>query len=95
MLPILTHGGVVKDYIAGEDIKNNDIYIVDTDTQQIRKPKNPDEWFYCQIVYVYETNRPWVMKGISDGYVISQEMIDNGTIKKGGRCRCWLGFFRV
>lgn len=27
MLPILTRGGVIKDYIAGEDIKNNDIYI--------------------------------------------------------------------
>lgn len=27
MPPILTHGGVIKDYIAGEDIKNNDIYI--------------------------------------------------------------------
>lgn len=94
MLPILTHSGVVKDYIAGEDIKNNDIYIVDTETQQIRKPKKSDEWFYCQVVYVYETN-PWVMKGISDGYAISQEMIDGGTIKKGERCRCWLAFFRV
>lgn len=39
MPPILTHGGVIKDYIAGEDIKNNDIYIVDTETQKIRKPK--------------------------------------------------------
>lgn len=94
MLPILTHSGVVKEYIAGEDIKNNDIYIVDIDTQKIRKPKNSDEWFYCQVVYVYETN-PWVMKGISDGYAISQEMIDGGTIKKGERCRCWLAFFRV
>lgn len=94
MLPILIHSGVVKEYIAGEDIKNNDIYIVDTDTQQIRKPKKPSEWFYCQVVYVYETN-PWVMNGISEGYAISQEMIDGGTIKKGGRCRCWLGFFRV
>lgn len=43
MLPILTHNGVIKDYIAGEDIKNNDIYIIDTETQQIRKPKNPSE----------------------------------------------------
>lgn len=94
MLPILTHSGVVKEYIAGEDIKNNDIYIVDTDTQQIRKPKKPSEWFYCQVVYVYETN-PWVMNGISEGYAISQEMIDGGTIKKWERCRCWLGFFRV
>lgn len=49
MPPILTHGGVIKDYIAGEDIKNNDIYIVDTETQHIRKPKNPSEWFYCQV----------------------------------------------
>lgn len=94
MLPILTCSGVIKDYIAGEDIKNNDIYIVDTDTQKIRKPKNPDEWFYCQVVYVYETN-PWAIDGIKEGYAISQEMIDNGTIKEGTRCRCWLGFFRV
>lgn len=94
MLPILTYSGVVKDYIAGEDIKNNDIYIVDTDTQKIRKPKNSDEWFYCQVVYVYETN-PWAIGGIQEGYIVSQEMIDSGTIKEGTRCRCWLGFFRV
>lgn len=41
MTQILTHGVVIKDYIAGENIKNNDIYIVDTETQKIRKPKNP------------------------------------------------------
>lgn len=98
MLPILTHSGVVKEYIAGEDIKNNDIYIVDTDTQQIRKPKKPDEWFYCQVVYVYETN-PWAIDGITEDCIkarcVSREKIDGGTIKKGERCRCWLGFFRV
>lgn len=94
MPPILTHGGVINDYIAGEDIKNNDIYIVDTKTQKIRKPKNPSEWFYCQVVYVYETN-PWTIDGIEEGYMVSQEMIDGGTIKEGMRCRCWLGFFRV
>lgn len=88
MPPILTHGGVIKDYIAGEDIKNNDIYIVDTETQKIRKPKN------CKVVYVYETN-PWAIDGIEEGYTVSQEMIDSGTIKEGTRCRCWLGFFRV
>lgn len=43
MPPILTHSCAIKDYIAGEDIKNNDIYIVDTETQQIRKPKKPSE----------------------------------------------------
>lgn len=75
-------------------LKNNDIYIVDTDTQKIRKPKNPDEWFYCQVVYVYEANL-WAIDGIKEGYAISQEMIDNGAIKEGTRCRCWLGFFRV
>lgn len=98
MLPILTHNGVIKDYIAGEDIKNNDIYIVDTDTQKIRKPKNPDEWFYCQVVYAYETN-PWAIDGISEDCIktrcVSHEKIDCGTIKEGTRCRCWLGFFRV
>lgn len=82
MPPILTHGGVIKDYIAGEDIKNNDIYIVDTETQK------------SQVVYVYETN-PWAIDGIEEGYIISQKMIDSGTIKEGTRCRCWLGFFRV
>lgn len=73
------------------DTKNG---IVDTETQKIRKPKNPSEWFYCQVVYVYETN-PWAIDGIQDGYMVSQEMIDGGTIKEGTRCRCWLGFFRV
>ena len=92
MPPILTHGGVIRDYIAGEDIRNNDIYIIDTETQQIRKPENPSEWFCCQVVYVYETN-PWGIEGVED--FLSQEMINHSMIRKGKRCRCWLGSFRV
>ena len=39
--------------IAGENIKNNDIYIVDPKKQSLRKPTNPDEWLTCQLAYVY------------------------------------------
>ena len=51
MLHRFQHGTIV-DRIAGETIKNNDIYIVDHEKQSIRKPRTPDEWLTCQLVYV-------------------------------------------
>lgn len=45
--------GTIVDYQAGEDLKNNDVYIVDPTTRKIRKPKDCDEWLTCQLVYVY------------------------------------------
>lgn len=44
--------GTVAEFIAGEDIKNNDVYIVDPKEQKIRKPTRPNEWITCQVVYV-------------------------------------------
>jgi hypothetical protein len=47
------HHGTIVDLIAGENIKNNDLYIVDPKKQSIRKPTDPDEWLTCQLAYVY------------------------------------------
>lgn len=44
--------GTIVDRIAGETIKNNDLYIIDPEKQSIRKPRTPDEWLTCQLVYV-------------------------------------------
>lgn len=44
--------GTIVDRIAGETLKNNDIYVVDPEKQSIRKPRTPDEWLTCQLVYV-------------------------------------------
>lgn len=69
--------GTIADFKAGEDIKNNDIYILDSATREIRKAKNCDEWLTCQLVYVYNYS------------LIDME--SNNDIKKGTLCRCWLG----
>jgi hypothetical protein len=52
MLHRFQHGTIVS-LIAGENIKNNDLYIVDPNKQSLRKPKTPDEWLTCQLAYVY------------------------------------------
>lgn len=46
------HNGTIVDRIAGETLKNNDLYILDPKKQSIRKPTTPDEWLTCQLVYV-------------------------------------------
>ena len=51
MLQRFQHG-IIVDRIAGETLKNNDLYIIDPDKQSIRKPRTPDEWLTCQLVYV-------------------------------------------
>lgn len=51
MLLRFQHGTIVS-RIAGEPLKNNDLYIVDPEKQSIRKPTTPDEWLTCQLVYV-------------------------------------------
>ena len=48
--------GTIVDHITGEDIKNNDIYILDPSTSLIRKARDCDEWLTCQLVYVYDCN---------------------------------------
>lgn len=70
--------GTVVGFNAGEDIKNNDIYILDPSTREIRKAQDCDEWLTCQLVYVYDYNY-----GTIEPYNI---------IKKGTECRCWIGY---
>ena len=36
--------GTIIDCKAGEDIKNNDIYILDPVTREVRKERDSDEW---------------------------------------------------
>lgn len=45
--------GTIVDLIAGENIKNNDLYIIDPKKQSLRKPTTPNEWLTCQLAYVY------------------------------------------
>lgn len=47
------HHGTIVDLVAGENIKNNDLYIIDPKKQSLRKPKEPNEWLTCQLAYVY------------------------------------------
>lgn len=80
MLNRFQHGTIV-DFKAGEDINNNDIYILDPVTREIRKAKNSDEWLTCQLVYVYDC-----YYGLVEPYNI---------IKKGDSCRCWIGYLVI
>ena len=79
MLSRFQHGTVV-DFQAGEDLKNNDIYIVDPATRKVRKPKDSDEWLTCQLVYVNNVS----LNNVIDFY-----------INKGDMCRCWIGFLII
>jgi hypothetical protein len=78
MLQRFQHGTIV-DYQAGEDLKNNDIYIIDPTTRKIRKPKSCDEWLTCQLVYVYNVPPAG----------------SNDIIYKGDHCRCWIGYLVI
>ena len=79
MLSRFQHGTIV-DFQAGEDLKNNDVYIVDPITRKIRKPKDSDEWLTCQLVYVNN--------------VSFNNSIDF-DISKGDMCRCWIGYLII
>ena len=61
MLNRFQHGTIV-DCVSGEDIKNNDIYILDPSTRTIRKARDCDEWLTCQLVYVYDCNHGAIIK---------------------------------
>jgi hypothetical protein len=74
------HNGTIIDFKAGEDIKNNDIYILDPATREIRKARDCDEWLTCQLVYV---NNPSLNNTI------------DFCINKGETCRCWIGYFVI
>lgn len=76
MLNRLQNGTIVG-FKAGEDIKNNDIYILDQVTREVRKARNCDEWLTCQLVYVNNVS----LNNVFDFY-----------INKGEMCRCWIGY---
>lgn len=69
----------IVNFQAGEDLKNNDIYIVDPNTRKIRKPRNTNEWLTYQLVYVNNIN--W-----------ENNVNENWTIKKDELCRCWTSY---
>lgn len=86
MLSRFNHGTIV-DFIAGEDIKNNDLYVLDPETKEIRKAKECNEWLTCQLVYVFES-----LCGTYDiiGRVIVRD--EDVILKKGTKCRCWMAY---
>lgn len=69
--------GTIVELKAGEDIKNNDIYILDPTTREVRKARDCDEWLTCQLVYVNNVS----LNNVIDFY-----------INKGEMCRCWIGY---
>lgn len=71
----------IKDFVCMEDIYNNAIYVIDPDTQQLRRAKDPDEYVTERLAFVY--NPPYPL----------YDLVPSGTnckIKKGTRCRCWM-----
>jgi hypothetical protein len=74
------HNGTIVDFKAGEDIKNNDIYILDPVTREVRKARACDEWLTCQLVYVNN---------------VSLNNTIDFCINKGETCRCWIGYLVI
>lgn len=72
--------GTIVDRKAGEDIRNNDIYILDPVTKEIRKARNCDEWVTCQLVYVNN---------------MRLDNVVDFDISKGEMCRCWIGYLLI
>jgi hypothetical protein len=54
--------GTIVDKTTEEAILNNQLYVVDSNTQKIRAAKDMDEWLTCQVVlvsdYHYEDHIP-------------------------------------
>lgn len=72
--------GTIVDRKAGEDIKNNDIYVLDPVTREIRKARDCDEWLTCQVVYVNN---------------MRLDNVIDFDISKGEMCRCWIVYLVV
>jgi hypothetical protein len=70
---------------AAEDIINNSCYVVDPQTQKVRRPLSTEEWNRLQTVYVCncqkisQTNFP-ILENVNN---------NNFVIKAGEECRCW------
>ena len=77
--------GTIVDYQAGEDLRNNDIYIIDPQSRKIRKPRDCDEWLTCQLVYVFNSAEDHFYR---TGY-------GDNIIKKDDWCRCWIGYLVI
>lgn len=74
--------GTIVEFQADEDLRNNDLYVIDIYTRKIRKPRSSDEWLTCQLVYVNNVN--W-----------KNDTNENWIIKKGEVCRCWVGYLII
>ena len=67
---------------AAEDLRNNDLYVIDPETHKVRKPIKYDEWFKYQLVYVLNAQ--------TVSCVCRPELEDNNfIIRAGEQCRCW------
>ena len=76
------NNGLIQDFEAGEDIINNNFYIINRKDQKIYLAKTPDDWMYNEVVYVYN-DIP-----IKDFY-LTKYFGDDIVIEKGTICRCW------
>ena len=47
-----THGKIMN-FTTREDIKNNDMYVIDRESQEIFKPISPDDWWNNEVVWVH------------------------------------------
>lgn len=67
---------------AAEDIANNGFYVVEPQTQKVRRPLNSEEWNRLQTVYVCNCQKiPQ-----TNFHVLEN---NNFVIKAGEECRCW------
>ena len=67
---------------AAEDITNNNVYVVDPQTQKVRRSLNSEEWNRLQTVYVSNYQK------FSQTNFHALEN-NNFVIKAGEECRCW------
>lgn len=47
-----THGKIMV-FATREDIRNNDMYVIDRESQKIFKPISPDDWWNNEVVWVH------------------------------------------
>lgn len=70
----------VFDVEALEPIRNGGLYIIDPETQKVRNPVDPGEWFCRQVVFV--CNLPPIERPPRDGG-------NHYIINAGEKCHCW------
>lgn len=79
----------IKDFVCMKDIYNNAIYIIDSNTQQLIRAKDSDEYVIERLVFVYNLQNP---VPLDDSYTPDDilEKSINRILKKGTHCRCWM-----